>query len=103
MAIGFPAYHKERRKLVLSSDETKEMAIKALENMKCQEIGLHPFALDYKMLGTLLTSGERIYVNITDTEIIVRSECLFPTRIFDFGKNKSNIVEFWKAFDNLNQ
>jgi len=99
MAIGFPAYRKERRTLTTSAEETRLKAIDALQKMNCQEIGLHPFALDYKTVGSVLTTGERIYVNITETEIIIRSECLFPTRIFDFGKNKSNIAEFWKYFE----
>ena len=101
MAFGFPAYHKDRRNIVLSKEKTKEIAIKALENISCKEIGLHPFALDYKTTGGMLMNGERIYVNITDSEIIIRSECLFPTRVIDFGKNKSNIELFWIEYDLL--
>lgn len=103
MAFGFPAYYKDRRSLVLSKNETENIAKKALENIDCQEIGLHPYALDYKTIGTILTTGERIYVNITDTEIIIRSECLFPTRIVDFGKNKANIALFWEEYEKLIQ
>lgn len=99
MAIGFPAFYKDRKDLLTSKAEAKEKAIKVLEKLNCKEIGLHPFALDYQTMGTILTSGERFYVNITDSEIIVRSECLFFTRIFDFGKNKANIEEFWLAFE----
>lgn len=101
MAIGLPSYHKERRNLNIPKVEAKSKAIKAFEQMGCEEIGLHPFALDYNSLGSILTSGERIYVNITESEIIIRSECIFITRIFDFGKNKANVNEFWEAYDSI--
>lgn len=101
MAIGFPAYCKERKALIVSEDEAKIAAISALEKMHASEIGLHPFALDYKTQGTYLTMGERIYVNITPTEIIIRSECLLITQFIDFGKNKRNIDNFWKEYESF--
>ncbi len=101
MAIGFPAYFKDRRPLTISLDAAKVTALKALNKMECEELGFHPFALDFKTKGTLLTSGERIYVNITETEIIIRSECVFFSQIIDFGKNKTNVEAFWTAFDSF--
>ena len=101
MAFGFPAYYKDRKNLKFSTDKTKNIVLKVLEILGWQEIGLHPYALDYKTIGTMLTTGERVYINITDTEIIIRSECLFPTRIIDFGKNKFNINKFWAEYDKL--
>lgn len=99
MAIGIPAYYKDRQKLIFSVEETKALALECIKVLEWQEIGLHPYALDYKSKGTIMTSGERIYVNITDAEIILRSECLIITRIFDFGKNKQNINEFWAIYN----
>ena len=68
MAFGFPAFHKDRKKLALSPESTKELALEVLKNLAWQDIGLHPFALDYKTIGSILTSGERVYINITETE-----------------------------------
>lgn len=101
MAIGFPPYFKDRRTLKLSPEVAKAKAITVLEEMNCREIALHPFALDYVTPGAILATGERIYVNITDSEIIIRSECIFFTRIVDFGKNKANIDAFWKIYDRI--
>ena len=88
MAFGFPAYFKDRKNLSLSSKETKVLALSVLEDFGWLEIGLHPFALDYKTAGGVMTTGERFYINITDTEIILRSECLNHAQFLDFGKNK---------------
>jgi len=101
MAFGFPAYHKERRKLSLGVEQTRQKVLKVLALLEWEEIGFHPYALDYKTKGSMLTSGERVYINITDIEIILRSECMFFSQIVDFGKNKANIQLFWDAFDSI--
>lgn len=99
MAIGLPAYFKDRKTLKLSSEETKTIALKILEEFEWTEIGLHPFALDYKTTGGVMTNGERFYINITETEIILRSECLFMSQFIDFGKNKANVEKFWTVYE----
>ena len=99
MAFGFPAFHKDRKTLTLSVEETKAIAIEILVEFEWTEIGIHPFALDYKTTGGILTSGERLYINITETEIILRSECIFMSQFLDFGKNKANIDRFWEAYE----
>ena len=48
MAFGFPAFHKDRKTLTLSVEETKAIAIEILVEFEWTEIGIHPFALDYK-------------------------------------------------------
>jgi hypothetical protein len=101
MAFGFPPHQKERRNLVLSMEDAKKKAIATFEKLHYHEIGLHPFALDYSSPSSVLTAGERFYVNITEDEIIVRSECIFITRFFDFGKNQANIKEFWEVYDSI--
>ena len=99
MAIGFPAYYKDRKKLKFSKEKTKEISTSVLIKMNCNELGFHPFDLDFITQGSgMLDSGERIYVNITATEIIIRSECVLVSRIFDFGKNKANIQQFWYLY-----
>lgn len=99
MAIGFPAYHKDRKALKLSVEATKAIAIEVLIDFEWTDIGEHPFALDYKTTGGIMTNGERLYINITETEIILRSECLFMSQFLDFGKNKANIDKFWAAYE----
>lgn len=99
MAINFPAFFKDRRNLVLGQEATKILVLEVLTELEWEEIGLHPYALDYRTKGTILTPGERIYVNITDSEIILRSECMNLTQFLDFGKNKANISEFWLKYE----
>ncbi|MGB1019338.1 MAG: hypothetical protein ACPGVH_09700 [Chitinophagales bacterium] len=99
MAFGFPAYVKDRRNLVLNTEDTKALALEIVKELKWQAIDEHPFAIDYKTPNSIMTMGERVYINVTDKEIIIRSECLFPTRFFDFGKNKAVIKSFWDAYD----
>lgn len=101
MAIGLPAYYKDRKVLKFSKNITKEIALEVINNLGWQEIGLHPYALDYKTGGTMLTAGERVYINITDSEIIIRSECMFISQIIDFGKNKSNTQLFWNEYQKV--
>ena len=99
MAFGLPAFYKDRKTLKLSQEETKAIALEILKEFEWTEIGLHPFAFDYKTTGGLLTAGERLYINVTETEIILRSECIFMSQFLDFGKNKANIDRFWEAYE----
>lgn len=99
MTLGLPAYFKDRKTLSLNSNETKVLALSILAEFGWTEIGLHPFAIDYKTTGGVMTTGERFYVNVTDTEIILRSECLNRAQFLDFGKNKYNVEKFWLAYD----
>lgn len=100
MAFGFPAYYKDRKTLTLSPEATKAIALEILKEFEWTDIGIHPFAFDYKTTGGVMTNGERLYINVTETEIILRSECLFMSQFLDFGKNKANIDRFWEAYDN---
>ena len=99
MAFGLPAFFKDRKTLKKSPEETKILATEILKSFEWTEIGLHPFALDYKTTGGVMTNGERFYINITEKEIILRSECLFMSQFVDFGKNKANINKFWVVYE----
>lgn len=56
---------------------------------------------DHKTHGTMMTFAERIRIYIGETEILVKSECLFPAQFLDFGKNKKNVNDFFEIFDKL--
>lgn len=101
MAMGFPAYHSEKRDLTLSPDLTWDLAEQALINAGFKELGHHQKALDFKTQGTAMTLSERVLVFIGFKEMKVHSECLFPGQFLDFGKNKRNVEAFWKEYDKL--
>ncbi|MFT4970014.1 MAG: hypothetical protein ACI9O4_001766 [Chitinophagales bacterium] len=101
MAIGLPAYHEERRKHGSTKERCEEQVRQTLSRLPWIEIAYLKEAFDYRTGGTILTHAERIIVYVGNTEILVKSACLNPAQFLDFGKNKKNVVEFFKKYDNL--
>lgn len=102
MAIGLPAYHQEKRKHGLANKEACEAIVQAaIDELPWIKIGYIKEAFDYRTRGTILTFAERILVYVGETEIFVKSACLFPGQFIDFGKNKRNVNDFFETFDRL--
>jgi hypothetical protein len=99
MAIGLPAYHEERRKHLMSKAACEACVEKTLEQLPWLKIGFMPDAFDYRSQGTMLTFAERILIYVGETEILVKSTCLFPGQFLDFGKNRKNVEEFFQYFE----
>lgn len=100
MAIGFPAYHIDKRKHLTTQDIARKVAEEVLIEMNCMHFGYHQEALDYKTIGSsALSLGERILVFTGPTEILLKSECLNPAQFLDFGKNKRNSTTFYAMFE----
>lgn len=99
MAIGLPAKYMLKEKHQVTKELADEIALVALKEMGCIELGYHKEAIDYKTIGSsALSLGERILIHTGPTEILVHSECLNPAQFLDFGKNKSNVSEFFELF-----
>lgn len=102
MAIGLPAYHQEKRKHELANKAACETVVQAvIDEMPWIEIGYIKEAFDYRSRGTILTFAERILIYVGESEIFVKSSCLFPGQFIDFGKNKRNVRDFFETFDRL--
>lgn len=100
MALGLPAYHEVRKKHLLGSKAACEAKVeKVLLQLPWIKIGFMPDAFDYRTPGTMLTFAERVLIYVGETEILVKSKCLFPAQFLDFGKNKRNVEEFFDFFD----
>lgn len=99
MALGLPAYHSEKRKHLMdkASCEAKVQAV--IDSLPWFKIGYLENAFDYRTQGTMLTFAERITIYVGETEILVKSECLFPAQFLDFGKNKKNVALFFEKFN----
>lgn len=101
MAIGLPAYHEERIKHGLKKSECEERVRQSIAQLPWIEIGYVKEAFDYRTRGTMLTFAERILVYVGETELLVKSSCLFPGQFLDFGKNKQNVMDFFEIYDKL--
>jgi len=106
MKLNIPAKYELRKKHLMTKEECAEKVALALEKSPWLPISFlkntdayHVY--DYKSKGTMLTFAERIIIYIGETEILVKSECLFPAQFIDFGKNKKNVLLFLKIFDQL--
>ncbi|MDC3209635.1 hypothetical protein OAT96_02710 [Chitinophagales bacterium] len=103
MAIGLPAFHEVRKKHGMLKTDCEAIVKDALASLPWIEIGYMKDAFDYRTQGTMLTFAERILIYVGETEILVKSTCLFPAQFLDFGKNKRNIDTFFTQFNDLNK
>ena len=101
MAIGLPAYHEVRLKHGLTKATCQEKVRRAILQLPWIEIGYIKEAFDYRTKGTMLTFAERVLIYVGETEILVKSACLFPGQFLDFGKNERNVNEFFEIYNNL--
>ena len=99
MGLGLPAYHEIRKKHLLTKATCMAKVEAALKELPWTEIGYMPDAYDYRSQGTMLTFAERILIYVGETEILVKSSCLFPAQFLDFGKNRKNVEDFFRYYD----
>ena len=99
MAIGLPAYHEVRKKHLLNKAACEARVEQTLAQLPWIKIGFMPDAFDYRTKGTMLTFAERILIYVGETEILVKSKCLFPGQFLDFGKNRKNVEEFFHYYE----
>lgn len=101
MALGFPAYHQVRKKHQLDKAKCEAKVAAALEQLPWTEIGYIKNAFDYRTPGSMMTFAERVVIYVGETEILVKSSCLFPAQFLDFGKNENNISQFFEVYNKV--
>ena len=102
MALGFPAYHQLRKKHGLTKAQCEAKAAAALAALPWIEIAyLKNAAFDFRTQGSMMTFAERVVIYIGETEILVKSSCLFPAQFLDFGKNESNVNLFFETYQKV--
>ena len=106
MAFNIPARYELKKKHLMTKEACAEKVVATLGTLPWLPIGFlkdtpEYIVYDYKSKGSMLTFAERIIIYIGATEILVKSECLFPAQFIDFGKNKRNVNDFFKAFNSL--
>jgi hypothetical protein len=97
MAFGFPASYTVRRDLFGNRQTGREAVIYALDLLRWEyeALDIDRFRARIRMGGA--SWGEQVYITLGEGEIEVRSVCSFP-QIFDWGKNKHNVEEFFGHF-----
>jgi len=89
-----------------SPDKLFDRAIIALKEcgFKIKETHIETNLLKAKATFSLWSWGEIIEVNISDNGMVTtKSTCTLPSQIFSWGKNKTNVINFFKAFEQLHQ
>lgn len=104
MILKIPARFEIKKKHLMTKATCAVKVQKIIEELEWLEIGFLKdtedyIVFDYKTRGSMLTFAERIKIYIGNTEILVKSECLFPSQFIDFGKNRRNVNNFFKLFD----
>lgn len=99
MALGFPAYHQVRKKHGINKGLCQAKVEKALKVLPWIEIGYIKEAYDYRTRGSMMTFAERVVIYVGETEILVKSSCLFPAQFLDFGKNERNVELFFTVYN----
>lgn len=95
MAIGFPAYHQED--FMIPPTLPPAVIWQALQHMRWTGSGT-PDGLRFTMSSGMSFGswGENITVlRVAADRITVRSECSFPTQVFDWGRNENNVKRFF--------
>ena len=98
--IGIPARYEIRKKHGLDKASCEAKVRETLKELPWVSIGFIENAFDYRTPGSMLTFAERVTIYVGATEILVRSQCLFPAQFIDFGKNKQNVLNFLKLYEN---
>jgi hypothetical protein len=94
MAIGFPAYHQEDFQVPPSLHPNTIW--QSLQTMGWTGSG-SPDGMHFRVSSGMSFGswGENITVQrVAADRITVRSECSFPTQVFDWGRNEQNVKRF---------
>jgi DNA segregation ATPase FtsK/SpoIIIE-like protein len=95
MAFGFPAYHQED--FMIPATLPPAVLWQALQAMGWNGYGT-PDGLQFRVQSALSFGswGENITVlRVAPDRIQVRSECVLPTQVFDWGRNEQNVKRFF--------
>ena len=101
MAFGLPALFQKTIAHRLSREEVLERIKKTFQTLEWKIIDEDEFYIEGKTLNGAMTFGERVQCDVREQMFAIRSECILPTQIIDFGKNKKNVDAFLKVFYKL--
>lgn len=57
--------------------------------------------IEAKVLPGLLSWGEKITIQVEEGAITVKSECVYPLQLIDWGKNKKNVKRFFEKISEV--
>lgn len=98
MAFGFPASCVFRQELVGSRSAAREGIVRAFNVLGW---AYHVDDVDHfhaSLVMNGLSWGETFTVSLGEGAVTVISSCVFPFQVFDWGKNKQNVVRFFAHF-----
>jgi hypothetical protein len=106
MAFGFPAYTEQTARFrgVLRKDLSRA-AFDALD-----ELGWHPqedgrdricASVPNEFQGIMMTWGAKVFVEIDDEELFIRSEGSIAIAWLDFGQHARNIRRFLERLEDI--
>ena len=98
MAAGFPAKFEEVRRYDMHYNYLSQSAVNALTALGWNYFALSPYQFSIETKLNLASWGEKIDIYIyQDGTVQVRSRCTF--QVFDWGKNKKNVTQFFAWLD----
>lgn len=92
MSFGFPAHFTETRCFPIQRHEFVQIVSEILESLEWDftEISVEEFYATNEI--NALSWGEKININLLQNGMIsVKSKCVYPLQLFDWGKNKRNV------------
>jgi len=99
MAVGLPAAYEEMRRYSMHFDYLSQGAVNALNALGWKYSALSPYQFSI-INASCLTRGESIAIHINqDGTVNVRSKCYWPIQLFDWGRNKKNVSQFFAWLD----
>jgi len=100
VAYGYHASVSERRKFDLHYDRLGDATQKALQSLGWNHQAVSPYQFNVSFGMSLFSYGENMYISIYNDGIIDISSISKGSNVyFDFGKNRRNIVNFFRQLD----
>ena len=96
MAFGFPAYASQKHSLNMGPEYTSLVVRETLERLgwKYEMLGANRFVAFTSL--SFWSYGERVVIDGSPDGIVsVRSQCRLVTQCVDWGKNDTNVREFF--------
>jgi len=92
MSIGFPAHAAASQRFKLDQKQLIELAGEALTSLGLSYERPFPNRFLARTAFGFWSVGERLVVEVeSDGTVTVRSECLMPTQMLDWGRNRRNV------------
>lgn len=100
MAFGFPASFSDHVELNLSRRAAREAVSHTLGLLDWPFETPDNDTFRAKIKLSPASWGERITISLSEPGMLeIRSVCLYPLQLFDWGKNKQNVTRFLALFE----